>query len=278
MLVKNPSPNGACCPSEHAGDGLHGEISPGRAGWLVARGDTGTGVGARRWKGGDERMGNTETAQRQEDGDRTETGGQHRQGCSAVPDWGAGLMAAPSETQVHWCHTQQLWCLQDGEGSTQDRQQDTGQTPGHTQSTAGPAGYFSMVVAPETAETREPRVLFSTARHSSFTCGQGPGDCEPRRLVGLANIIGNLTNILPALGLCHIIQGQHLRIRAINPRVLEQTNNMESQGRLCQEPRCPEGWHRSASAGAAPPTPRVGARAGAAHRSHRRKEQAGMGV
>lgn len=69
------------------------------------------------------------------------------------------------------------------------------------------------------------------------TCGQGPGDSEPRRLVGLANIIGNLTNILPALRLCHIIQGQHLRIRAINPRVLEQTNNMESHGRGRQQQR-----------------------------------------
>lgn len=58
-----------------------------------------------------------------------------------------------------------------------------------------------------------------------ITFRQRSGDSEPRRLVGLANIIGNLTNILPALRLCHIIQGQHLRIRAINSRVLEQTNN-----------------------------------------------------
>lgn len=58
-----------------------------------------------------------------------------------------------------------------------------------------------------------------------FTFSHGSGDGEPRRLVSLTNIIGNLTNILPAFSLCHIVQGQHLRIGAINSRMLEQTNN-----------------------------------------------------
>lgn len=101
-----------------------------------------------------------------------------------------------------------------------------------------------MVVAPETQQKQEsPEFCFPPPGILPITCGQGPGDSEPRRLVGLANIIGNLTNILPALRLCHIIQGQHLRIRAINPRVLEQTNNMESHGCAQQQQR-PEGRQR----------------------------------
>lgn len=61
--------------------------------------------------------------------------------------------------------------------------------------------------------------------HLPITFCHWSGDSEPRRLVSFTNIIGNLTHILPALGLCHIEQGQHLRIRAINPRMLEQTND-----------------------------------------------------
>lgn len=61
--------------------------------------------------------------------------------------------------------------------------------------------------------------------HLPITFCHRSGDSEPRRLVSFTNIIGNLTHILPALGLCHIEQGQHFRIRAINPRMLEQTND-----------------------------------------------------
>lgn len=130
-----------------------------------------------------------------------------------------------------------------------------------------------MAVAPETQQKQEsPEFCFPPPGILSVTCGQGPGDSEPRRLVGLANIIGNLTNILPALRLCHIIQGQHLRIRAINPRVLEQTNNMES--RMCSEQQCLEGQQQLCQGRAAPSTPTAGAGCGC----HRRKGQAGMGV
>lgn len=144
-----------------------------------------------------------------------------------------------------------------------------GQTDRHThraQRPASPAGYFSMVVAPETQQNQEsPEFCSPPPGILPITCGQGPGDCEPRRLVGLANIIGNLTNILPALRLCHIIQGQHLRIRAINPRVLEQTNNMESHG-CAREQHAPRVGIGSARAGAAPPNTPGRGRDGAAHR------------
>lgn len=152
-----------------------------------------------------------------------------------------------------------------------------GQTDTHThraQRPASPAGYFSMVVAPETQQNQEsPEFCSPPPGILPITCGQGPGDCEPRRLVGLANIIGNLTNILPALRLCHIIQGQHLRIRAINPRVLEQTNNMESHG-CAREQHAPQGWHRLCqSRGCSPQHPGQGEGWGCTQGGHRRKEQ-----
>lgn len=159
--------------------------------------------------------------------------------------------------------------------STQQRHWDAHRA----QRPAGPAGYFSMVVAPETQQKQEsPEFCFPPPGILPITCGQGPGDSEPRRLVGLANIIGNLTNILPALRLCHIIQGQHLRIRAINPRVLEQTNNMESHG-CAQQRQRPDGQQRLCRGrGCSPHTHSRAGGTGLHTGGHGRKEQAGMGV
>lgn len=81
-------------------------------------------------------------------------------------------------------------------------------------------GFFSLPIRTDCPSKNPPKVAFFP-----FTFSHGSGDGEPRRLVSLTKIIGNFTNILPALSLCHIIQGQHLRIGAINSRVLEQTNN-----------------------------------------------------
>lgn len=72
MLVKNPSPNGVSCPSEHAGNGPHGKINL-RQSRLVDLHDTG----------------------RHEDGDgRLETGGQHRRGMQH--------RVVPSHVQTGW--------------------------------------------------------------------------------------------------------------------------------------------------------------------------------
>lgn len=126
------------------------------------------------------------------------------------------------------------WEHEDGDTGTARGGEHTGGTQHAAQ--PAPRGIFPWLFAPEVQQKREsPELCFpplGTGGPRSVPLGvlpitfcQRSGDSEPRRLVGLANIIGNLTNILPALRLCHIIQGQHLRIRAINSRVLEQTNN-----------------------------------------------------
>ena len=53
------------------------------------------------------------------------------------------------------------------------------------------------------------------------TCGLISGDSQPGRLICLSYIIGHFTYILSALLLSHIVEGQHLSIRAIDPRMLE---------------------------------------------------------
>lgn len=53
------------------------------------------------------------------------------------------------------------------------------------------------------------------------TCGLISGDSQPGRLIGLSYIIGHFTYILSALLLSHIVEGQHLSVRAIDPRMLE---------------------------------------------------------
>ena len=55
----------------------------------------------------------------------------------------------------------------------------------------------------------------------AVTCGCIADDRQPGRLIGLSYIIGHFTNILPALLLRHIVEGQHLSVRAIDPRVLQ---------------------------------------------------------
>lgn len=51
--------------------------------------------------------------------------------------------------------------------------------------------------------------------------GLMPDDGQPGRLIGLSYIIGHFTYILPALLLSDIVEGQHLSVRAIDPRVLQ---------------------------------------------------------
>lgn len=53
------------------------------------------------------------------------------------------------------------------------------------------------------------------------TCRFISGDSQPGRLIGLSYIIGHFTYILSALLLSHIVEGQHLSVRAIDPRMLE---------------------------------------------------------
>lgn len=53
------------------------------------------------------------------------------------------------------------------------------------------------------------------------TCGIISDDSQPGRLIGLSYIIGHFTYILSALLLSHIVEGQDLSIRAIDPRMLE---------------------------------------------------------
>lgn len=52
------------------------------------------------------------------------------------------------------------------------------------------------------------------------TCGLVSGDRQPGRLIGLSYIIGHFTYILAALLLSHVVEGQHLSVRAIDPRML----------------------------------------------------------
>lgn len=53
------------------------------------------------------------------------------------------------------------------------------------------------------------------------TCGLISGDSQPGRLIGLSYIIGHFTCILSALLLSHIVEGQYLSVRAIDPRMLK---------------------------------------------------------
>lgn len=55
----------------------------------------------------------------------------------------------------------------------------------------------------------------------AVTCGFIADDSQPGRLIGLSYIIGHFTYILPALLLSHIVEGQHLSVRAIDPRMLQ---------------------------------------------------------
>ena len=69
-------------------------------------------------------------------------------------------------------------------------------------------------------------------------------DSEPGRLVGLPYIIGDLTYILPSVGLSHIEQSQHFCIGTIYPRVLEQTeNNITANQEGRPLPRVPPPTH-----------------------------------
>lgn len=60
------------------------------------------------------------------------------------------------------------------------------------------------------------------------TCGIISDDSQPGWLIGLSYIIGHFTYILSALLLSHIVEGQHLSVRAIDPRMLEiKTSHMQ---------------------------------------------------
>lgn len=57
------------------------------------------------------------------------------------------------------------------------------------------------------------------------TCGFISGDSQPGWLIGCSYIIGHFTYILSALLLCHIVEVQHLSVRAIDPKMLETKTN-----------------------------------------------------
>lgn len=48
-------------------------------------------------------------------------------------------------------------------------------------------------------------------------------DSEPARLVGLSYIIGDFTGILSGIVLRHVVEGEHLHVRAVNARTLQST-------------------------------------------------------
>lgn len=49
-------------------------------------------------------------------------------------------------------------------------------------------------------------------------------DSEPTRLVGLSYIIGDFTGILSGIVLRHVVEGEHLHVRAVNARTLQSTH------------------------------------------------------
>lgn len=84
----------------------------------------------------------------------------------------------------------------------------------------------------------------------AVTCGCIADDSQPGRLIGLPYIIGHFTYILPALLLRHIVEGQHLSVRAIDPRVLQIKTRQVQHSRHLTAGRDQASHHTTVSKGA----------------------------
>lgn len=95
-----------------------------------------------------------------------------------------------------------------------------GQTEGGRRETAEVVSVYTALVSP--SGPRSASSVSSRCCCVVVTCGLWvSGDSQPGRLIGLSYIIGHFTYILSALLLSHIVEGQHLSVRAIDPRMLE---------------------------------------------------------
>ena len=117
----------------------------------------------------------------------------------------------------------QLFCWEFSIASFTVRGTEAGEREGETEEgrreTAEVVSSYTALVFP--GGPRSASTVSSLYCCVVVTCGPISGDSQPGRLICFSYIIGHFTYILPALLLSHIVEGQHLSIRAIDPRMLE---------------------------------------------------------